>query len=277
MPRTDNAHAGERPCRDPPLRIVLADDYTILRQGLCAILNAEIDLEVVGEASNVADTLVLVRDLQPDVLITHVSFDSGRGLKAIGDLRRECSAMRIVLLTYHKSSQGADVAMEAAVDAVLARDSRVEELLRAIRCRRAECRLPAIPKLAVQNRGRSTLSPVEVSARGMTERQREVLIGIALGHSSKSIAGYLGRSTRTIEKHRLKIMHRLGLRNAAAVVRYAIDHGLLDPTREPQNWPPGAPVAPRRSVRKEVSVHAISMFTGSPATVEFDHIERTDD
>jgi DNA-binding NarL/FixJ family response regulator len=246
MPHTDNAHAGERPCRDPRLRMVLADDHAILRRGVCAILNAEIDLEVVGEASNVADTLVLVRDLQPDVLITNVSFDSGDGIKAIGDLRRECSAMRIVLLTCRNSSQGADLTMEAVVDAFLAKDSPVEELLRAIRCRRAEGRPPAIPKLAAQNRGCSTLSPVEVSASGMTERQREVLIGIALGYSSKSIAGYLGRSARTIEKHRLKIMHKLGLRNAAAVARYAIDHGLLDPTRQPQNGPPGPPVAPRR-------------------------------
>jgi DNA-binding NarL/FixJ family response regulator len=257
--------------------VVLADDYTILRQGLRAILNAEIALEVVGEASNVADALVLVRDLQPDVLITDVSFDSGDGIKAIGDLRRECLAMRIVLLTCHNSSQCPDLAMAAAVDAVLAKDSPVKELLRAIRCRRAECGLPGIPKLAAQNRGRSTLSAAEVSASGMTERQREVLIGIALGYSSKSIAGYLRRSTRTIEKHRHTIMHKLGLRNAAAVARYAIYHGLLDSTRQPQNWPPGPPVAPRRSVPTEVSVHAISMVTGSPATVEIAHLARTDD
>ena len=277
MPCTDNAHAGERPRRDPRLRMVLADDFTILRQGLCAILNAESDLEVVGEAGNVADTLVLVRVLQPDVLITNVSFESGDGINAIGDLRRECSAMRIVLLTCHNRSQCADLATAAAVDAVLAKDSPVEELLRAIRCRRAECRPPEIPKWAAQNRRRSTLSPAEVSASGMTERQREVLIGIALGYSSKSIAGYLGRSTKTIEKHRLKIMHKLGLRNAAAVTRYAIDHGLLGPARQPQSGPPEPPVAPQRSVRVEVSVHAISMFTSSPATVDLAHLERTDD
>ena len=136
--RTDNAHAGERPCRNPRLRIALADNCTILRQGLCAILSAEIDFELVGEASNLADTLVLVRDLRPDVLITNVTFDSCNGIKAIGDLRRECSAMRIVLLTDYSGSRGTDFAIEMGVDAFLSKDSSGKELLREIRCRRAE-------------------------------------------------------------------------------------------------------------------------------------------
>jgi DNA-binding NarL/FixJ family response regulator len=239
MTRADNAHAGEPPCRNKRLRIVLADDCTIFRQGVCAILSAEIDFEVVGEASNLADTLVLVRDLRPDVLITNVSFGKCSGIKEIGDLRREYSAMRIVLLTYYYSaSQGADFAIEGGVDAFLAQDSSAKELLHAIRCRRTECGLPEITKLAVQDQGRSTLSPVEGSVSGLTERQREVLIGVAQGYSTKSIAGFLGRSIRTIEKHRLEIMHKLGLRNAASVARYAIDHGLLDATRQPQKRTP---------------------------------------
>ena len=255
MTRTDNAHAGEPPCRNTRLRIVLADGCTIFRQGLCAILSAEIDVEVVGEASNLADTLVLVRDLRPDVLITNVSFDKCSGIKSIGDLRREYSAMRIVLLTYYSASQGADFAIEMGIDAFLAQDSPAKELLRAIRCRRTECGLPETPKPAVQNQGHSTLSPVEVPVSGMTERQREVLIGVAQGYSTKSIAGYLGRSIRTIEKHRLTIMHKLGLRNAAAVARYAIDHGLLDATRQPQKRPPGAPA----------TVELLTALTKSPS------------
>ena len=243
MPYTDNAHAIEHPCRNPRLCVVLANKHTIVRRGLWLLLHAEIDLKVVGEASDVVDTLAFVRDLQPDVLITDVSLDTGAGIRAIGDFRRECPTMRIVLLTYRDSRQGTGAAIEADVDAYISRDSPVEDLLRAIRCGSTECR-QVIPELADRSRSGSSLSPVEESINEMTPRQREVLIGVALGYSTKSIAGHLGRSIRTVEKHRLKMMHKLGLRNAAAVARYAIDHGFLDPTRQTQNWPRETYMAP---------------------------------
>src|SRR3979490_3050338 len=93
------AHARDVPHRRSRLRVVLADDHTILRHGLRAILEAEPDLEVIGEASTVQDAVALSRCLQPDVVITDVSFADGSGIKAVGQLRRECVGVHGVMLT----------------------------------------------------------------------------------------------------------------------------------------------------------------------------------
>jgi two-component system response regulator NreC len=238
MPRTYKAHAADFPYRRSRLRVVLADHHTILRRGLRAILDTETDLEVIGEASNVTDAVALVRRLQPDVLITDISFENGSGVQAIGDLRRECVGMRVVLLTGHNSQESVRAAMNAGVHAYIMKDSPVEDLLHAIRSEGSEFARPAMPAPALQNRERSTVQPTKAPIAGLTARQREVLIGIALGYSSKWIAAHLGRSVKTIEKHRFKMMHNLGLRNAAAVARYAIDHGLLDASGNSPDWPP---------------------------------------
>ena len=238
MPRTYKVHAGELPCRRSRLRVVLAIDHTILRRGLGAILHTETDLEVIGEASNVGDAVALVRRLQPDVLITDVSCESGGGIQAIGDLRRDCVGMRVVLLSGHDSQESVRAALKAGVHAYIVNDSPVEDLLRAIRSENTEFERPAIPQSAWLNRERPRVPSAEAPVAEMTAREREVLIGIALGYSSKWIAASLGRSVKTIEKHRFKMMHKLGLRNAAAAARYAIDHGLLDATGESQELPP---------------------------------------
>ncbi len=237
MPRAYKEPAGELPYRRSRLRVVLADDQTILRQGLRAILNAETDLEVVGEAGNVEAAAALARRLQPDVLITDGSFESRSRIQAIGDLRRECVGLRVVLLTAHNSQESVRGAMAAGVHAYIMKDSPVEVLLRAIRAEGPECDWPAIPEPALQPGRRLTVQPSEAPITEITAREREVLIGVALGYSSKWIAGYLGRSVKTIEKHRFTMMHKLDLRNAAAVARYAIDHGLLDAAGESQELP----------------------------------------
>jgi DNA-binding NarL/FixJ family response regulator len=116
--------------------------------------------------------------------------------------------------------------MVAGAHAYVVNDSPIEVLLRAIRAENPDLDLMAIP--AAPDRQRSTEEPAGAPLAEMTAREREVLIGVALGYSSKRIAGNLGRSVKTIEKHRFKMMHKLGLRNTAAVTRYAMDNGLLD-------------------------------------------------
>jgi DNA-binding NarL/FixJ family response regulator len=115
--------------------------------------------------------------------------------------------------------------MVAGAHAYVVNDSPIEVLLRAIRAENPDLDLLAMP--APSDR-RSAEEPAAAPLAEMTAREREVLIGVALGYSSKRIAGNLGRSVKTIEKHRFKMMHKLGLRNTAAVTRYAMDNGLLD-------------------------------------------------
>jgi len=237
MPRIYKGHAGVFAYRRPRLRVVLADEHTILRRGLRAMLEGELDLEVVGEASGVSDAIALARCLQPDVVITDV-FDNGGGIPAIGEMRRECVGLRVVMLTGCRDQEWERAAMLAGAHAYIVNDSPIEVLLRAIRAESPDFDLLAIP--AASDR-RSTQGPAETPLAEMTAREREVLIGVALGYSSKRIAGNLGRSVKTIEKHRFKMMHKLGLRNTAAVTRYAMDNGLLDADSKTQESHPAAP------------------------------------
>ena len=224
MPRIYKGHAGVLSFRRPRLRVVLADEHTILRRGLRAMLEGEPDLEIIGEASGVPDAIALTRCLQPDVVITDV-FENGRGIPAIGEMRRECVGVRVVMLTGCRDQEWERAAMMAGAHAYIVNDSPIEVLLRAIRAENPDLDLLAIP--AASDRP-STEEPATAPLAEMTAREREVLIGVALGYSSKRIAGNLGRSVKTIEKHRFKMMHKLGLRNTAAVTRYAMDNGLLD-------------------------------------------------
>jgi two-component system response regulator NreC len=218
------------------LRVVLADDQTIFRHGLRAILDAEPDLEVIGEASNMQDAVALSRRLLPDVLITDITFSNGIEVQALSQLRRECAGVRVLLLSGHSCQECMRAAMTAGVHAYILKHSPFEVLLRAIHSEGAETEHSELPLRAMGTQGRAAAESAKAQIAEMTARERQVLIGIALGYSNKRIAGNLGRSIKTIEKHRFKMMHRLGLQNAAAATRYAIDNGLLhadDRAQEP--------------------------------------------
>jgi two-component system, NarL family, response regulator NreC len=222
-----------RPAR---LRVVLADDQTILRHGLRAILDAEPDLEVIGEANNMRDAAALSRRLLPDVLITDVVFSNTIEVQALSALRRECAGVRVLLLTGHSCQECMRAAMTAGVHGYILKDSPFEVLLRAIRSEGSEYDHSEPPLRSIGSQWRAGAQPARAPIADMTARERQVLIGVALGYSNKRIAGNLGRSVKTIEKHRFKMMHRLGLQNAAAATRYAIDNGLLhsnDGAQEP--------------------------------------------
>ncbi len=226
MPRIYKAEAEIVAYRRKSLRLVLADERTILRCGVRAMLQGEPDLEVIGEASQVSDAIALARCLQPDVLVTDV-FENGSAIAAIREIQRECVGVRVVMLTGCKDQQCERAAMLAGAHAYVTIDAPIDVLLRAIRAEISDIDLPAAPRLIAAPRQRSA-NMFERASAEMTEREREVLVRVALGFSSKRIAADLGRSVKTIEKHRFKMMHKLGLRNASAVTRYAIDNGLLD-------------------------------------------------
>jgi DNA-binding NarL/FixJ family response regulator len=244
MPRKYKEPARGVPYRPARLRVVLADEQTILRHGLRAILDAEPDLEVIGEASNMPDAIAISRRLLPDVVITDVAFSSGIEVQAISQLRRECPGVRVLLLTGHSCQECMRAAMTAGVHGYILKHSPFEVLLRAIRSEGSEYEHP------------STAQSSRAQIAEMTARERQVLIGIASGYSNKRIAGNLGRSVKTIEKHRFKMMHRLGLQNAAAATRYAMDNGLLHaehgaPEPSPEHGSADTGASPGQSARSQ--------------------------
>jgi DNA-binding NarL/FixJ family response regulator len=238
------------------LRVVLADDQTIFRHGLRAILDAEADLEVIGEASNLQDAVALSRRLLPDVLITDIAFSNGIEVQALSQLRRECAGVRVLLLTGHSCQECMRAAMTAGVHGYILKHSPFEVLLRAIRSEGSEHEHSELPLRVIGKQGRSSAQSGNAQLAEMTARERQVLIGIALGYSNKRIAGNLGRSVKTIEKHRFKMMHRLGLQNAAAATRYAMDNGLLHADDGAQNpgpepWSAEGGASPEHTARSQ--------------------------
>lgn len=236
MSRKYKERARGLPYRPSLLRVVLADDQTIFRHGLRAILDAEADLEVIGEASNLQDAVALSRRLLPDVLITDIAFSNGIEVQALIQLRRECAGVRVLLLTGHSCQECMRAAMTAGVHGYILKHSPFEVLLRAIHSEGSEYEHSELPLRARGPQGRAAAQSAKARIAEMTARERQVLIAVAQGYSNKRIAGNLGRSVKTIEKHRFKMMHRLGLPNAAAAARYALDNGLLhaaDGAQEP--------------------------------------------
>ncbi len=127
MPRIYKGHAGVLSFRRPRLRVVLADEHTILRRGLRAMLEGEPDLEIIGEASGVPDAIALTRCLQPDVVITDV-FENGRGIPAIGEMRRECVGVRVVMLTGCRDREWERAAIVAGAHAYIVNDSPIRRI-----------------------------------------------------------------------------------------------------------------------------------------------------
>jgi two-component system response regulator NreC len=230
-----SGHSRHFAYRRPRLRLVLANSNTILRRGVRTMLEEEPDLEIIGEASSVSDAIALVRCLQPDVIVNDV-FDNWAGITAIRQMHHECATARIVMLAHVADQECERAALVAGARAYIVIDSPIEVLLHAIRDETGEIDVPA-PRLDAPGQGSPKQRRADALLAHITAREREVLIGVALGYSSKRIAGDLGRSVKTIEKHRFKMMHKLGLRNSAAVARYAIDHGLLDAERESEQKP----------------------------------------
>jgi DNA-binding NarL/FixJ family response regulator len=142
--------------------------------------------------------------------------------------------------------------MTAGVHGYILKHSPFEVLLRAIRSEGSEFEHSELPLPATAKQGHSTAQSAKAQIGEMTARERQVLIGVALGYSNKRIAGNLARSVKTIEKHRFKMMHRLGLQNAAAATRYAMDNGLLHAeagVQEPERGSAEGDASPQQTAR----------------------------
>lgn len=218
---------GSDAARPVPLKLILIDDHAILRDGLRALFNLQPDLEVIAEAGSIAEGIVLSTRLQPDVVIIDILFPIGSGIDAIGALRSACQRARIVVLTVSDAPECLRAAIDAGADAWVAKREAYGVLFAAIRSSislNAE-RMTSPP--SARNPGASAAGPQSPLVRRLTLRERQVLLGVARGYTSKQIAAELNRSTKTIIKHRSNMMRKLSLHDASAVTRFALAAGLL--------------------------------------------------
>jgi len=206
------------------MRVLLADDHSLVRAGLRALLNEIPNVDVIAEASNGVQAVQLTRQLRPDIALLDISMPNLSGLAALRQLSGAAPATRVLLLSMHDDDAYVTEAIHAGAAGYLIKDCAVEELALALHAvARGDCYLsPSVSrKLAQAFKNGGGSAPV------LTPRQIEILRQVAQGASSKEIARALGLSIKTVETHRAQIMERLGIRDVAGLVRYAVRSGLI--------------------------------------------------
>jgi len=210
------------------IRILLADDHKITRQGLRSLLEKQSDMEVVAEAEEGRTTVRLVRELLPDVVIMDVTMPDLNGMEAARQITREFGNVRIVALSMHSDSLFVTEMLKSGASGYLLKDCAFEELARAIRAVVAGKTYlsPSISGVVVDDYlhrlSKADFSGLDV----LTSREREVLQLLAEGKSTKQIALKLHISVKTVETHRRQIMNKLDIYTVAELTKYAIRKGL---------------------------------------------------
>lgn len=215
------------------MRIVLADDHLLVRAGIRSLVEAVEGAVIVGEANNGREALALVREHRPDLAIMDITMKELNGIEATAQIRAEFPATRVLILSMHSGSEFVMRAMRAGANGYLVKDAAPLELRMALEAvMRDEVYLsPRISRHVVAGLGRPAgADPSGIDA--LTARQREILQMVAEGKSTKEIAFVLDVSVKTVETHRAALMERLGIRDVAGLVVYAIRHGLIDIDRE---------------------------------------------
>jgi two-component system response regulator NreC len=205
--------------------VVIADDHTVVRQGLRLLINNEDGLQVIAEAGTVTDAERLTRAHRPSVLVLDLNMPGGSSLEAIPRLREQAPDTAIVVLTMQDDPAFAREALQAGALGFVLKEAADEELLQAIRLA-AGGDTYLNPRLG----GRMAAQPPQLTGRpdALSDRELEVLGLIALGHTNTEIADQLFLSTRTIETHRAHIQQKIGRTTRAELVRYALEHKLVE-------------------------------------------------
>jgi DNA-binding NarL/FixJ family response regulator len=216
------------PDKPKETRVLLAEDHRVVRQGLRAMLEAEPGFRVVGEAGNGIEASRLVERLRPDVLVLDLMIPGLNGLEVTRQVRKK-GATQVVILSMHADEAYVVEALKNGAAAYVLKDSSYEELLKAIREAAAGRRYlsPPLSSAAVEAYAASSAGGIAGPYGSLSGREREVFQLAAEGHTNVDIGKKLFISSRTVEIHRAKMMRKLGLRNHADLIRYALKRGIL--------------------------------------------------
>lgn len=211
-------------------RVFLAEDHTILREGLKSLLATNRNIEIVGEAENGRDAVQMVREIQPHLVIMDLSMPHMNGTEAISLIKKRHPDIKVIALTVHKSDEYVSATLNAKADGYVLKDDTHQELISAINSvMKGKIYLsPGICGRVIA--GFLDRSKPDTSAHTwdtLTERERQVIKLIAEGRKNREIADSLSLSVKTIEKHRSNLMKKLDLHSASALTTYAIENGLM--------------------------------------------------
>ena len=208
------------------IRILLADDHAVVRQGFGRILASEPDMEIVGEAATGHEAITLTEELQPDVVVMDVAMPELNGIEATRRLAASVPRARVLALSMHKDSVYVREILRAGAKGYLLKDAVDRDLLAAVRAvARGEGYLsPAVSEAVLSDYRKHVTDPVDL----LTSREREVLQMIAEGKTNKEIATLLNLSVYTVDAHRGRVMEKLNLHTTGELVRFAMRKGLID-------------------------------------------------
>jgi DNA-binding NarL/FixJ family response regulator len=211
-----------------PVKILIADDHKIVRDGLTALIDKEADFEVVGQAANGRQAVKGVRAQQPDVVIMDLSMPEMNGIDAASEILEEFPQCKIIILSMHTDKRFVNGALQAGVSGFLLKECAYKELNNAVRavCNNQSYLSPQIAHLVVDSYRQQLKS--ENKAEALTTKEREVLQLLSEGHQTKEIAEKLHVSVKTIEARRRTIMDKLNIPSVAGLVRYAIREGISE-------------------------------------------------
>ena len=211
--------------------VLLVDDHAVVRQGLCALLAAEEDIEVVGEAENGRQAVTLAQKHPPDVVVMDVAMPLMNGLEATRQILKSVPTTKVLVLTSYGDDECVDQLVEAGAIGFLIKQTAANDLLKGIRevHNGNSFFSPPIAK-RLRDRHRQAFDSGQVGRKTseLTSREAEVLQLIAEGFSNKQIAGELTISIKTVEKHRQQVMNKLNLHDVASLTRYAISKGMVE-------------------------------------------------
>src|SRR5437867_7752260 len=216
----------------PKTTVLLADDHTVVRQGLRALLTAESDIEIVAEAETGRQAVQLVKNHKPDVVVMDIAMPLLNGLEATRQIIRDVPSSRVLILSSYSDDEYVHQSTEAGAVGYLLKQAAVTDLVKAIReARKGNAYFsPAVSKRLMQHYRETLIRGVPVRKRTdlLTSREVEVLQLIAEGKPNKQIAAELSLSIKTVEKHRQQLMNKLGIHDIAGLTRYAIAKGIIE-------------------------------------------------
>jgi two-component system response regulator NreC len=208
------------------IKVVLVDDHTVVRSGLRLLLDAHQDIEVVGEAGNAKDAIFRARALKPDVMLLDVVMPGESGIEVLPELLKESPDTKVLVLSMQDDPSYVREAFAAGASGYVLKEAADEEVVSAVREIAAGGHY-VHPALGARMVAAEAQERAAAEADPLSEREREVLRLLALGHTNQEIAQELYISVRTAESHRAHIMQKLRIATRAELVRYALSHGLL--------------------------------------------------
>jgi two-component system, NarL family, response regulator NreC len=213
----------------PEIRIVIADDHSVLRAGLRMLLDAQMDMKVIGEAGSGVELLALLAQIAPDLILLDLTMPGLGGLETLPLLRKTIPEARILILTMHDDESYLRQALREGASGYVLKKAADSELIAAIRSvMRGEVYVhPSLTRALLEDMLPNDQAGSDNPWDTLSEREREVLLLVARGHTAAKIAENLNLSAKTVETYRARGMEKLGLRSRAALIQFALSHNLL--------------------------------------------------